>query len=132
MAVEDSQIYQKAEKFAIRIVKLWKYLTNTKHEYEISTQLKRSGTSIGANTIEALYGASKKDFINKLYIAEKECNESKYWLKILYKTDYLTEEEYTSINNDCMEIAKILASIIKTSKKNLNFPPSTHNPPNNL
>lgn len=119
MYTEGSLIYQKAEAFAIRIVKLWKYLTSTKHEFELSTQLKRSGTSIGANTIEALYGASKKDFINKLYIAEKECNESKYWLKILYKTDYLTEEEYSSMNNDCLEIARMLASIIKTTKKNM-------------
>jgi len=132
MAVEDSKVYQKAEAFAIRIVKLWKYLTSTKHEYEISTQLKRSGTSIGANTIEALYGASRKDFVNKLYIAEKECNESKYWLKILYKTDYLTEQEYNSINYDCIEIAKLLASIIKTSKKKTDIPKDSQSSNNNL
>lgn len=115
---EKSIIYDKSKSFAIRVVKLWKYLIN-KGELDISRQLKRSGTGIGANIIEGLYGASKKDFVNKLCIAQKECNESLYWIDILYETDFITDAEYESIHHDCEEIAKILAKIIKTSRINI-------------
>lgn len=115
---EKSIIYDKSKSFAIRVVKLWKYLIN-KGELDISRQLKRSGTGIGANIIEGLYGASKKDFVNKLCIAQKECNESLYWIDILHETDFITDAEYESIHHDCEEIARILAKIIKTSRINI-------------
>jgi four helix bundle protein len=123
---ENSIIYEKSKDFAVRVVKLWKYLCN-KGEQDISRQLKRSGTGIGANIIEGLYGASKKDFINKLCIAQKECNESLYWIDILHKTDFITDAEYNSIHNDGEEIARILAKIIKTSRKNVEVENTTHN-----
>jgi four helix bundle protein len=119
MDTERSLVYEKAESFSVRIVKLHKYLTVEKREFEISSQIKRSGTSIAANIVEALYAESKKDFIHKLNIAEKECNETKYWLKVLYKTEYLNRVEYESIIKDCMELVRMLAAIIRTSKGNL-------------
>ena len=119
MDTERSLVYEKAESFSVRIVKLHKYLTVEKREFEISSQIKRSGTSIAANIVEALYAESKKDFIHKLNIAEKECNETKYWLKVLYKTEYLNRVEYESIIKDCMELVRMLAAIIRTSKGKL-------------
>ena len=119
MDTERSLVYEKAESFSVRIVKLHKYLTVEKREFEISSQIKRSGTSIAANIVEALYAESKKDFIHKLNIAEKECNETKYWLKVLYKTEYLNRVEYESIIKDCMELVRMLAAIIRTSKGTL-------------
>ena len=84
----------------------------------MSKQLLRSGTSIGANIAEANSAFSKKDFLAKMYIAFKECSESKYWLDLLYKTDYLTQSEFDSINADCTELQKLLSSITKTLKDN--------------
>lgn len=116
--MSNSVIYDKAEDFAVRIVNLWKYL-KTKNEYDMSLQLKRSGTSIGANIAEALCGSSSKDFINKLSIAQKECRETLYWLRLLFRTGYLTEEEFMSIKADQEELSKILTSIIKSTKGRL-------------
>ena len=87
----DSIVFEKSKRFAIRIVKLYKYLCDEKKEVVLSKQLLRSGTSIGANIAEANSAFSKKDFLAKMYIAFKECSESKYWLDLLYKTDYLTQ-----------------------------------------
>ena len=84
----------------------------------MSKQLLRSGTSIGANIAEAECGISKKDFLAKMYIAFKECSESKYWLELLHETDYLTQSEFDSINADCTELQKLLSSITKTLKDN--------------
>lgn len=119
MKTKDSIIRQKAFDFAIRIINLYKYLVVEKKEYVLSKQLLRSGTSIGANVNEALYGQSKKDFINKLHISLKEASETEYWLELLNATEYLDEKEYKSIVNDNIEILKILTSIIKTSKESL-------------
>ena len=112
----DSIITDKSFQFAVRIVKLCKHLRCTKTEYTLSKQLLRSGTSIGANTAEAQQAQSKPDFISKLSIALKETTETKYWLKLLFATDYLTEVEFQSINSDCVEIEKILVSILKSLK----------------
>ena len=101
--------------FAIRIIKLFKYL-NSKNEYIISKQVLRSGTSIGANVCEALCGISRKDFLSKMYIAYKEAVETIYWIDILYKSDYISEKEYMSIQKEAREIYKILSSITKTTK----------------
>lgn len=86
----------------------------------MSKQLLRSGTSIGALVSEAEYAESKADFIHKMAIAQKECNESIYWLELLSDTDYLRKDEFQSLNNDCVELMKLLTSIIKTSKSIIN------------
>ena len=101
-------VREKSEKFAIRIVNLYKYLTSEKNEYVMSKQILRSGTSIGANLAEADYAISKSDFLSKLYISLKETSETLYWLKLLFRTDYISEKEYSSFYDDGEEIRKIL------------------------
>ena len=110
----DSVTLDKSKNFAIRIVRLYQYLCTEKKEFVLSKQLLRSGTSIGANLAEAIYGISDKDFLSKIYISLKECAETKYWLELLFKTDYLTEQQYQSINEDCTELIKLLTSNAKT------------------
>ena len=105
---------EKSESLAIRIVRLYQYLQDEKKEYVLSKQLLRSGTSIGANLAEAKYAISKNDFISKQYIALKEVSETLYWLKLLFKTDYLTEGQYDSLYQDAEEIRKLLSSSTKT------------------
>ncbi|MBQ7571414.1 MAG: four helix bundle protein [Bacteroidaceae bacterium] len=115
----SNAVQDKSEALAVRIVNLWKYLL--KHqEYDISRQVKRSGTSVGANVCEALYAASKKDFLNKMYIAYKELGETKYWLRLLNKTELVTHDSFISLYSDCEELDRIITSIIKTTKENLN------------
>ena len=109
-------VAEKSLNFAIRIVKLYKYLKQEKGEDVMSKQLLRSGTSVGANVKEGIYGQSKKDFVSKMSIALKEIVETEYWLELLFKTDYLTEKQYKDVNADCSEIAKILTSIVKNNK----------------
>ncbi len=108
--------YEKSLDFAVRIVKLYNYLKEDKKEYIISKQLMRSGTSIGANISEAVKGQSRKDFTAKIYIALKEANETSYWLELLRRTEYLSEKEYVSLNEDLREIIKILMATTKTLK----------------
>ena len=109
----------KSKSFAIRIVKLYKYLCDEKREFVMSKQLLRCGTSIGANLAEAECAISRKDFLSKVYIALKECSEAKYWLEILYETDYLTENQYESISGDCEEIRRMLSATTKTMNSTL-------------
>ena len=104
----------KSKKFAVRIVNLYKYLRNEKSEYILSKQLLRSGTSVGANIAESECASSKKDFLNKIYIALKECVETIYWLDLLFETEFLSKSEYDSIKSDCEELRKILSSTTKT------------------
>ena len=118
--VENNIIKEKSRNFAIRIIRLYKYLCDEKKEFVLSKQLLRSGTSIGANVNEALCGISKKDFLAKMYIAYKETAESLYWLDLLNATDFISEKEFQSINNDCEELRKLLSSITKTTHENLN------------
>ena len=108
--------FPKSKSFAVRIVNLYSYLTKTKDEHVMSKQLLRSGTSIGANIAEAQYAISKPDFIAKQQIALKECAESLYWLEILYETNILTKEQFESIYTDCVELKKLLITILKSSK----------------
>jgi four helix bundle protein len=122
----DNIIAKKTEDFAVRIVKLWKYLTKSK-EYEMSNQIKRSGTSIGANVVEGLFAQSKKDFISKMNIALKECAETQYWLRLLHRTEFLTDAEFSSLNSDANEIGKILSSIINSAKKTINYNNNNNN-----
>ncbi len=114
--MKENLISKKSKDFAIRIVKLYKHLIESKNERIMSKQLLRAGTSIGANIAEAECGISKKDFISKMYIAFKECAETKYWLDLLHSTDYLSDIEYKSIIADCNELLKIISSITKSSK----------------
>ena len=105
-------IENKSFDFAVRIVNLHKHLSVEKKEFVLSKQLLRSGTSIGANVSEAVRGQSKADFTAKMCIALKEANESHYWIRLLYKTDFITEQEFKSIENDIIELIKILSSIL--------------------
>ena len=104
--------------FALRIVKLYKYLCEQKTEYVMSKQLLRSGTSIGANIAESEHAQSSADFISKLYVALKEANESKYWITLLTKANYLTEIECESILKDLRIIIGTLVNTIKKTKDN--------------
>ncbi len=104
--------------YSYRIVNLYKYLV-AKKEYVMSKQLLRSGTSIGAVITEAQNAESKKDFVHKLGIAQKECAESIFWLELLHRSNYLEENDFISINADTIELLKIIRSSIITAKKNL-------------
>ena len=118
--MDGNLIKDKSKKFAIRIVKLYQYLSEEKREYMLSKQLLRSGTSIGANVHEALQGQSKADFTSKMSIALKEASEAEYWLELLKETDYLSETEYASIREDCGEVCRLLTSIVKSSRNKSN------------
>jgi len=115
--MENNLIANKSFQFAIRTVKLYKHLCAEKKEYTLSKQLLRSGTSIGANVAEAQQAQSRADFLSKLNIALKETSETKYWLRLLQATDYLTEKEAASMLRDCTELEKLLVSIIKKLKE---------------
>jgi four helix bundle protein len=112
-------IVDKSKAFAIRIIRLNQYLKNEKKEYDLSKQLLHSGTSIGANIKEAIRGQSIKDFRAKMNIALKESSESEYWLELLVATDYIDQKQYDSLDNDCVELIKILTAILKSSEENL-------------
>lgn len=115
----------KSKRFAVRIVKLYQYLCQEKHEYVLSKQLLKSGTSIGANLAEAECAISKKDFLAKVYISLKECSEAKYWLELLFETDYLTESQFRSMLSDCEELRKMLSATTRTLNSTLHSPHST-------
>ena len=116
--MSENVIVEKSLDFAVRIVNLRKFLTTEHNEYVMSKQLLRCGTSIGANVAEAQRGQSKADFIAKMSIALKEANETEYWLKLLYRTQYLSNEQFESINNDIQELLGLLVSICRTSHAN--------------
>ena len=119
MLKTDNLIQIKSYDFAIRIVKLYKYLIDKKKEFVLSKQILRSGTSIGANVEEALGGQSRADFISKLAVAYKEARETQYWIRILRDTNYITKKQAMSILEDINEILRIIAKIqITTKKKN--------------
>ena len=109
----------KSFNFAVRIINMYKFLKSDKKEYVLSKQLLRSGTAIGALYREAEQAESKADFIHKLAIAQKESNETIYWLELLKETDYLSKSQFESINKDAVELMKLLTSIIKTTKSNI-------------
>ncbi len=116
--MRENILKNKSYNFAIRIVNLYKYLKDEKKEYVLSKQILRSGTAVGALVSESEYAQSKADFVNKLSIALKEANESKYWLDILKDTDFLSISMYESIIPEIEELLKLLISSIKTSKMN--------------
>ena len=116
---EDNTIQIISKAFALRIIKLYQYLQNEKHEFIISKQLLKSGTSIGANARESINAESPSDFVHKLGIALKEANETQYWLELLYESDYISEIEFNSIYPECGRIVATLVKIIKSKKENL-------------
>ncbi len=116
----DNQILFDSKAFALRIIRLYNYLKQEKQVYVLSKQLLRSGTSIGANVRESVNAQSRMDFINKLNIALKEANESEYWLELLHESNYLDDQQFESIYNDCGKIAATLTKIIKTTKATTN------------
>lgn len=118
---KNNIVQQKAKKFAIRIINSYKYLQNEKNEYVLSKQMLRSGTAIGALIMESEFAQSRKDFLNKLYIALKEANETQYWLELLVETDYMLKQEFDSLSYDCLELIKLLVSITKKLKEANNF-----------
>lgn len=116
--LRKSVVYDKAFALAVKIVKLYKVLSEEKKEYVLSRQLLRAGTSIGANIRESIEAQSRKDFISKLFIALKEASETEYWVELLIQADYLDITVGQSILADVNEIIKLLNAIIKTTKKN--------------
>ena len=114
----ESLIEEKTFAFAKRMVKAYQFFTADKREFVLSKQLLRSGTSVGAMVQEAKFAQSRADFINKLSIALKEANEAKYWIKLLYETDYMEKTMYESVYSDVKEIVAMLVSIVRTSKDN--------------
>ena len=115
--MRDDKLSVLSMRFAVEIVRLTQWLQR-QHEYVISNQLGRSGTSIGANIREAQYGHSKPDFIAKLQIALKEANETEYWLDLLQETDYLSQDEYKRLSESCRELRITLIHSINTAKEN--------------
>ena len=117
--MRENVVRDKSFDFAVRIVNLYKHLSQEKKEFVLSKQLLRSGTSVGANIEEAIGGISKADFRAKLSTAYKEARETTYWIRLLHTTEYLTNKEFESIFNDADELCKLLFSIIKSTNKQL-------------
>ena len=111
-------IVDKSYAFALRIIKTYKYLTQEQKEFVLSKQLLRSGTSIGANVEEAIAASSKADFIHKFNIAAKEARETSYWLRLLKDSNYFPDKAFDSIQEDCLEVRRIISSILITMKSN--------------
>lgn len=116
--MSESIVKIKSFELAIRGVNFYKYLVSEKKEFVMSKQFLRSVTSVGANVREAVNAQSKADFVHKLSISQKECDETMYWLELLKETDYISENEFNSIHQQSNEVLKIIRSIILTSKKN--------------
>jgi len=118
--MRENIIKNKSFAFALRIIKLYQYLQSEKKEFILCKQVMRSGTSIGAMIRESEQAESKLDFIHKLAIAQKEANETEYWIELLHKSGYIDKVQYDSLFQEITEIRKLLSSIIKTSKENKN------------
>ena len=115
---KDNIVLDKTYKFSVRIVKLYQFINATKKEFVLSKQILRSGTSIGANTEEAMGGISKKDFIAKLAISYKEARETFYWLRLLRESQILQKDEILKVEALNLELIKILSTIVKNLNRN--------------
>jgi four helix bundle protein len=115
-----SIIKDKSKEFAIMILKFYKDYVKRTNEYQISKQIVRSGTSIGANVREAHNAESDKDFIHKMSIAQKECDETIYWLEIMKGSEYISQAEFEVLNDNCSQLLKIIRTIIISTKKRIN------------
>lgn len=118
-AKKDNIVLTKSKVFAIRIIRVYQFLSTSKKEYVLSKQILKSGTAIGVLMREAEHAQSKADFLNKTNIALKEANETLFWLELLVETDYITKEQFYSLFKDCEDLLKLLVIIVKTTKKNL-------------
>ena len=116
--MRENIVKSKSFAFAVRVVRLSRFLVEQKREYVLSKQVLRSGTSVGAMIREAEHAETKRDFIHKMAIAQKEINETIYWLELLEATEYLSTPEFQSLHADAVEIIKLVTSILKTSKQN--------------
>ena len=116
----DSLLHAKSYVFALRIIRMTKFLRENKQEFILSKQILRSGTAIGALVRESEFAQSRPDFINKLSVALKEANETNYWLNLLKDSDYIANNSFDSIDSDCGELIALLISSIKTVKNNMN------------
>lgn len=116
----ESVLMNKCFEFAIYIVNLYKKLSEEKKEFVMSKQLLRSGTAVGALISEGQHAESKLDFVHRYAIAQKECNESIYWIKLLFHTNYITREDYEETTGKAIELIRIITASIKTAKKNVN------------
>ena len=114
--MKNSIIGRKSKDFALNVINTYKFLYEEKHEFVMSKQLLRCGTSIGANVAEAISAQSEADFISKMYISLKEAGETSYWLDLLFESKYIEKETYNILSADCNEIIRILRSITKTMK----------------
>lgn len=114
----ESIMLEKAKDFAVDIVNLCRTIKETKRESVMTNQLLRSGTSIGANIHESKYGHGTADFVAKMQISLKECYESEYWLELLNRTEYIADEEYKRLRNNCGQIRRMLISSINTTRAN--------------
>lgn len=121
MSENKVTIKDKSFLFAIPIVKLYQFLINERKEFVLSKQLLRSGTAVGAMVREAQNAESKSDFIHKLGVAQKECDESVYWIELLKETGYLIDKEFKSIWKESSELLKMIRSAIITTKKKINL-----------
>lgn len=117
--MKENNLKNKSFAFALRVVKLFQYLNESKKEFVLSKQLLRSGTSVGAMVRESEHAESKADFVHKLSVAQKEINETIYWLELLHAAEYITIPQHESIHTDAVELIKILTTIIKNTKQNL-------------
>jgi four helix bundle protein len=117
MKKEDNLILVKSKDFALRIIKLYQFLTDEKKEFILSKQVLRSGTSIGANVRESINAQSKADFVNKLNIALKEANETEYWIELLHESGYINDMQFDSIYKDIGLLIGTFIKIIKTAKQ---------------
>lgn len=117
--MKDSILKDKSKSFAMQIVYLYKYLCDEKREFIMSKQLLKSGTSIGANIMEAQFAQSLPDFASKMSIALKEASETLYWLELLTETEYLDKQQSEELVQSCYELIKMLHSTVKTSKQKL-------------
>jgi len=118
--IKRNIIRDKSFDFSVRIINLFKLLTSERKEFVLSKQLLRSATSIGANIEEGIASFSKKEFVVKLQISYKEAFEAYYWIKLLHKTEFINEAEFKSLEKDVEEIIKLLTTILKTTKQNIN------------
>ena len=112
----ENNVYDLSKAFAIRVVKLFNYLVDSKKEYFMSNQLLRVGTSIGANVFEGKNAQSRADFTNKMNIALKEASESGFWIDLLHDTQYISDKEYESVFADCKRLIAVLTKIVKATK----------------
>lgn len=117
--MRENIVKNKSFAFAVRVVRLYQFLCEQKKEFVLSKQLLRSGTSVGAMVREAEHAETKNDFKHKMGIAQKEINETIYWLELLNETNYLTKEQFESMNTDAVEIIELITAILKSAKSNI-------------